>query len=116
MKLRFFSLILLCLMFLVFAALQWNDPDPAVWIAVYLSAAVLCGMASWQKLPRWVFGVAFLIFGVAGVAMWPLVYQGILFDMQRSPAIEEARESLGLSICAFAMALCFFLTPRQKHF
>ena len=33
------------LVFLACAALQWNDPDPLLWIVLYLLAAISCGLA-----------------------------------------------------------------------
>ena len=35
-----------CAVFIVFAALQYNDPDPYLWIPIYLYAAVLCYLAA----------------------------------------------------------------------
>ena len=34
--------ILFAVLFLVGAALQYNDPDPVGWVAVYLAAAIVC--------------------------------------------------------------------------
>jgi hypothetical protein len=33
------------------AALQWNDPDPLRWLALYLASAALCGAAPYRALP-----------------------------------------------------------------
>ncbi|WP_207432280.1 transmembrane 220 family protein [Sabulibacter ruber] len=109
MRIRFLLLLVFVLMFVAFAIVQWNDPDPAIWIPIYLVAAVLCYMAYKRRLAQWIYGAAFLAYAIGAVVMWPTVYQGITFSMDRSPAIEEARESLGLSICALAMAYCLIL-------
>ncbi|RNI25679.1 transmembrane 220 family protein [Rufibacter latericius] len=114
MRLRVILLLVLMLMFVLFALVQWNDPDPEIWVPVYLSAAVLCFLAYKRKLFRWVYAVAFLAFSVGAFMLWPPVYQGITMDMSHSPGIEEARESLGLLICALAMAYCFILEWKYR--
>ncbi|MBE8421253.1 transmembrane 220 family protein, partial [Leptospira interrogans] len=37
---KFFSIVTI-LIWLVFAGLQWNDPDPWLWIPLYLSVVAL---------------------------------------------------------------------------
>jgi len=41
--------IFFCIVFIFFAALQYNDPDPYVWMPIYLYAAVLCWLAFRNK-------------------------------------------------------------------
>ena len=38
-----------CIVFIIFAALQYNDPDPYVWIPIYLYTAALCALAVKNK-------------------------------------------------------------------
>ena len=45
---KVFNLIF-CFIFIGFAALQYNDPDPYVWIPIYMYAAVLCWLAFRNK-------------------------------------------------------------------
>ena len=35
-----------CILFVISAALQYNDPDPWLWIPLYLYGALLCWLAS----------------------------------------------------------------------
>jgi Transmembrane family 220, helix len=37
--------ILFCILFIISAALQYNDPDPYVWMPIYLYGAALCWLA-----------------------------------------------------------------------
>jgi hypothetical protein len=37
--------LILSILFVIFAALQYNDPDPFIWIPIYLFAAFLCWRA-----------------------------------------------------------------------
>lgn len=45
---KLFNLIFFIL-FLLFAALQYNDPDPYIWIPIYVYAAALCMLAYQNK-------------------------------------------------------------------
>lgn len=45
--------IILALLFTLFAYFQYNDPDPYLWIAIYLAVAVLCGLAAFGKYFKW---------------------------------------------------------------
>ncbi|WP_181304183.1 transmembrane 220 family protein [Rufibacter sp. XAAS-G3-1] len=114
MRLRRVLLLVFMLMFVLFAVVQLNDPDQAIWVVVYLAAAVLCFLAYQRKLYRWVYALAFLGYAVGAFLLWPPVYHGVIQGMEHSPAIEEARESLGLSICALVMVYCFILEWRYR--
>ncbi len=95
------------LLFILFAALQYNDPDPEVWIPIYGLAAVACFM-SYAGMGRWwFFAVMGVIYVVAAIYQWPPKFEGFLFSEigMRSMNIEMAREAGGLAICAVIMAL-----------
>ncbi len=114
-----FSLLLLTAIFLIFAYLQLNDPDPIHWTLGYLAIAVSCGLAAFGRFPRWwlwgvtaVFG-AWMLMALPGVIHW--VQQGfpdIAGAMKAStPVIEESREFFGLVI-AFATMLALVALGR----
>ena len=42
--------IILTLLFILFAAVQLNDPDPWLWVAIYGLVAGVSGFAIFQKL------------------------------------------------------------------
>ena len=48
------------LLFVLFAAFQYNDPDPEVWIPIYGLAAMACLMA-YAGLGQWWFFVAMAV-------------------------------------------------------
>jgi len=90
-------------MFLFSAAVQVNDPDPLVWMAIYGAAAVVCGLEIRRRTPAW---------APVAVALVALVWAGSLYyraqdvpisslfaewEMQ-NVRIEEAREMYGLLI------------------
>lgn len=109
MKIFYF---ILSLMFLIFAGLQWNDPDPVHWTLCYSAIAVSCGLAAFGKYPRWWLWSVTIIIGVWMLTASPALYRwvsggfpNIAGRMEDSrPIIEETREFGGLVI-AFAVML-----------
>jgi hypothetical protein len=92
-------------LFLLFAALQYNDPDPQVWIPIYGFAAIACFMAYFGVGQWWFFAIMAGIYIGAAVYQWPPKFEGFLFSEigMRSMNIEMAREAGGLAICAVVM-------------
>lgn len=103
------------LLFLLFAAFQYNDPDPEVWVPIYGFAAMACLMAYVGVGRWWFFVIMSIIYVVATAFQWPPAFEGFLFSEvgMRSLNIELAREAGGLAICAIVMAVLAFLTSRQ---
>ncbi|MFZ6012410.1 MAG: transmembrane 220 family protein [Bacteroidota bacterium] len=107
--------IVLAVMFLVFAFLQLNDPDPVVWILVYGAMAAVCIMAAFRYyskkflLSLLVLYVAYSIVFLPGVQEWMRQEnKGVLFDdvmKMEHPYIEESREFLGLMICVAVLVV-----------
>lgn len=93
------------LVFILFAAFQYNDPDPEVWIPIYGFAAGACFLA-YAGMARWWFLVGMaVLYAIAAVYQWPPVFEGFVFSEvgMRSMNIELARETGGLVICAVVM-------------
>jgi len=96
----------LALLFFLFAAVQYNDPDPEVWMPIYGVAVVACLSLFFDKAPhRYVFVVMALAYFFASYQQWPPQYEGVFWGemKMRSINIELARESLGLAICGVGM-------------
>ncbi len=103
------------IMFLGFAALQYNDPDPLVWISIYMAMVVFCVMASRQwhnKIFTLIIVIVYI--GYAAILSPALVTwlksedRSLLFDdlaKMQFIYIEETREFLGLMICLFVIGL-----------
>jgi hypothetical protein len=111
---------ILALMFLAFAFVQINDPDPVVWILIYGSMATLSIMAIFQFYPKkFIIGilVLFLAYGVYNLIYHPGVLEWLrsdnksdIFDdvkKMENLYIEESREFLGLMICI--VVLIFYM-------
>jgi hypothetical protein len=113
--------------FIIFVGLQYNDPDPYVWIPIYLYAAVLCLLAAAKKYyPRLMLaGVAvyalyaiYLFFTKDGVMDWISEHdaENIAGQMKAStPWIEDTREFFGLCLVTFAMLMNYFYIRRKKR-
>lgn len=111
---------ILVLIFILSAILQYNDPDPYIWIAIYLYAAVICGLAIRKIYSRasYIIGLSvylayaiFLFFDNNGVLSWITVHdsENIVQSMKATkPWIEETREFGGLMICVFAFLMNMF--------
>ena len=105
------------LLFVLFAAFQYNDPDPEVWVPIYGFAAVACMMAFAQVARPWFFGAMALIYAVAAVYQWPPVFEGFLLDEMgmKTYNIELAREAGGLAICAAAMLVLAYVSRGSRR-
>jgi hypothetical protein len=98
----------LALLFVVFAYLQLDDPDPLVWIAIYGNMAVLCMLAIFRiRIRLWVLvsGIAYATYAAflfPGTLEWfHAPDRSVLFDdlaKMQFPYVEETREFLGLMI------------------
>ena len=105
------SSILWTLLFVVFAVFQANDPDAIIWILIYGAAALLALLVFLNKISRPVLWVALVAFVAGSAMLWPDSFEGLqLKEGMYSPAIELARESLGLLIAAVSMAWHLFVS------
>ena len=115
---------LLALMFLAFTGLQFNDPDPLLWISIYGAMVVTCVMAifkMYNKIAMVILAVSYIVYCIF---LWPGVTEwlaqenkGVLFDdvmKMEHLYIEEAREFLGLVICLMVLAFYAILSFRKK--
>ena len=97
------------LLFVVGAVVQLNDPDPAVWIFMYLCTAFLSfGVAFGRAMVRPMIALA----SVAGVwGCWLAL--GVLGEQ---PIFEEeGREMMGLAIICGWLAISAALVRRERR-
>src|SRR5262245_30552355 len=104
------------------AAVQFNDPDPIRWIAIYSAACALSLLVFVNRrlvpaVPLAVFVVALgwaaaIAFGGPAASEY-----GHMFDSweMKSPSVEEAREASGLLIVAVWMGVLFVRGVRPLH-
>ncbi|GAA4459974.1 hypothetical protein GCM10023189_34400 [Nibrella saemangeumensis] len=105
------------LLFVLFAAFQYNDPDPEVWVPIYGFAAVACMMAYARMARPWFFILMAVIYLVAAFYQWPPVFEGFLLDEMgmKTFNVELAREAGGLGVCAAAMLILAFFSRNARN-
>ena len=99
--------LILAIVFLLFAIVQYNDPDPWLWIGLYSFIAIISGLAAFGKYNRYViaFGIGFcvsylLVLLPDFIAWLQGGAESIVESMKaEKPHIELTREFLGLFIC-----------------
>ncbi|MEO8884683.1 MAG: transmembrane 220 family protein [Mucilaginibacter sp.] len=109
------------LSFLVFAYLNLDDIDAWLWVPIYMSAAICCGLvvvnlyyptAYLVLIGFYMIYAVFLFFNKDGVWDWivkyktPSLVQGMKAD---KPYIEQAREFGGLLIISAALLINYFM-------
>jgi hypothetical protein len=112
--------LLMGLLFVVGAVVQWHDPDPIGWILMYAAAALACG--AFRRV-GWARHVALATAGVA-IAWGALVLSEMprwvtpsqMFEPMesRGGAVELAREVWGLGIIAVWMLLLVWAGRKQQ--
>jgi hypothetical protein len=111
--------------FILFAAVQYNDPDPYVWMPIYLYAAYLCYQAVKKLYQPVLYVIGFIAYGAyalyllfdkTGVLDWAREHhaENIAQTMKVTrPWIEETREFFGLIIVIIVL-LINILWLKQK--
>ena len=107
----------LCLLMLLAAGVQLNDPDGALWVAIYAVPALWAGLAAWR--PRLLAGgasrallLACLAAAVLGVVRyWPDTPRWWASEVWY--ATETAREGMGMMIVALVLLVVWAGTRRQ---
>jgi hypothetical protein len=102
---------LMAVLFAIAVAVQYNDPDPLRWMAIYGLAGLGCLLALAGRLPR----LLPVLVGLAALAWAATLAPGVvgqvsigeLFESyaMKSAPVEEAREMGGLLIVAAWMAV-----------
>ncbi|RTL58742.1 MAG: hypothetical protein EKK37_10470 [Sphingobacteriales bacterium] len=107
-------------LFVLFAALQYNDPDPYVWVPIYLYGAFMCWKAARQQFYPKAYIAGILVYAV--YALYKVFDQNGLIDWIKlhhaeniaetmkaeKPWIEESREFFGLLILIVVLLINWF--------
>lgn len=112
---------LMAALFLIAVAVQYNDPDPLRWMAIYGLAALACLLTLRGRLPR----LAPILIGLAALAWAATIAPGVvgrvsvgdLFESyaMKSEPVEEAREMSGLLIVTVWMAVLTLVGSRPAR-
>ena len=126
MVLKFFN-IFFCIVFILFAAVQYNDPDPYIWMPIYLYTAILCWLAFRNKYfpGAYLLGIAvyaayalYKFFDQNGVWDWMIKHHAtnIAGTMKaEQPWIEETREFFGLVILIVVLLIDYLHAKRKAR-
>ncbi len=116
--------IVFAIIFLAFAAVQYNDPDPFLWIGIYGMMTIVCVLAvigRFYKIFMITLMVGYLVYAAmllpACITWLQSDDRSLLFDdiaKMQFPYIEETREFLGLMICIIVLLINYIRKPNQK--
>lgn len=116
--------IVLTLWFLLNAAVQFNDPDPLLWITIYGAVAMIAGLAVFTRFYLPLIAVVLAVCLGGSLYLLPSVFELFLHHEPGElvsgmspdrPYVEEARESLGLLIATAALVYFLVLAIRQRR-
>ncbi|WP_100613021.1 transmembrane 220 family protein [Confluentibacter lentus] len=105
--------IVLFILFVLFAFVQLNDPDPMVWFTIYGIVAFICLIANYKKISKillWIFIIALVIYSTRHfsyfIDWFKIDHKEELFGemVYEKPYLEGTREFLGLLIAVIALA------------
>ena len=114
-----------CIVFIFFAALQYNDPDPYLWMPIYLYPAALCWLAAKGKFnpTAYIVGIAiftvyalYKMFDANGLIDWITKHnaENITETMHaEKPWVEETREFFGLAIVITVLLINYFYLKKR---
>jgi hypothetical protein len=102
---------ILGVLFLVFAVVQYNDPDPWKWILLYAAVGAVLLFAVFGKRNQWVPVAGILVCVIWLGTLIPEFVKWIQMGMPsitetmktEEPHIEYTREFLGLAVCMAAL-------------
>lgn len=103
---------ILSIIFLLFALVQMNDPDPFIWVAIYGLIAIFFAISNFRDIPKIIIQVL-----IIGLVLFALYHVGHFYDWLLSndkselfgdmiydkPYVEGTREFMGLIIATWAL-------------
>ncbi len=114
---------ILTLIFLSMAAVQYNDPDPLLWMAIYGYVAMISAFAIFEKYNVQLIAVGWLVCLGGSLYLMQSVFEWLLkhrlADIMREmspdqPYIEESRECLGLMISLSVLTYYYFMAKGAR--
>jgi len=106
----------MCAVFLLSLAVQYNDPDPELWMPIYGLAAALAGLGAAGRLPLAPNALALVLYLVLfafwAPSLWGARHQAVESWHMQAHEDEEPREAGGLALCALWSAVQTALARR----
>ena len=95
--------LILAVLFVIAAAVQWNDPDATIWYFIYGIAALVSVLFYLGRLNFIIALVLGVLYIIGTITLWPDKWEGLTIGSGDILNIERARESLGLLITGLVM-------------
>ena len=109
------------ILFVTGALVQINDPDPLVWVSIYLIAACLSGYVTMGRYPMVPLGIVTVLCFAGSLYYFPsslsewIAQEWEQQDLtMKTVSMEEARESLGLLLITIVLGIAWFTGWRKK--
>ena len=116
--------LVLAVLFLVFASLQFNDnPDDIwFWVFIYATVGIISAFAAFGKYNMWVIILAIGVVVYQMFRMFPAFFQWITMGMPSitgemkaiSPHVELVREFFGLVVCLLVLIFHYVRYARMR--
>lgn len=102
--------IVVSILFLLFAYVQLNDPDPWLWVILYVLTSGIWAWSIFKPIPKSVVWAGLAMITIATISLLPDFINWVKMGMPtitgsmkaEAPHIELTREFLGLLICGIA--------------
>ena len=101
---KYLSLVM-AILFIAAAYVQWNDPDATMWYFIYGIAALASVLFFLNKLNFIVALILAVLYIIGAIGLWPEKWEGLSIGGGDINNIERAREALGLLIVGLVMLL-----------
>ena len=107
--------------FLLFAYWQINDPDPEIWVTIYVAAAIFCGLGVKGIHPKIPLTIAIIACVIGAIYFFPdSVKEWIGYELEhkdltmKTQESEEARETFGLLIVAAVLSFSLYIGYKKN--
>lgn len=97
--------LIMAVLFVIAAYVQWNDPDATIWYFIYGIAALASVLFFLDRLSFVVALILAALYIAGTVGLWPDRWEGISLGEGNIDNIERAREALGLLIAGLVMLI-----------
>jgi hypothetical protein len=109
-----------CLLFMLFAYWQINDPDPEWWVPAYIGGAMVCGLAAANRFPLQIIAALAVAYLICSFFFWPQeIFGWVSQEMEqkdltmKTPEMEINREFFGLLLLFSITGLAFWQGRKQ---
>lgn len=102
-------------LFVVAAALQYNDPDSLQWIAIYGVAALVSLRVYFGKIAPLLVTVVSAVYLIWGIVSWPEEFVGLSLESGDINSVEQGREALGLIVTGIVLGIFSFALRSRKN-